>query len=271
MPFNLTTFTKSLNTAFKQLKKTQSDALSIEIAANFTAGMTAAEKHTSIKSAEPEDPEEDGLTTEEKAVIALLTAQYLGSLTKFNKAAKAQILSKVKELVQAGSDHDEIKKYVDVVLSGKDIITIDNVGKIRKEIYVDKDLKISEVEKVITRKFGASIDTYSELLGEQASHASYEAGRKAQYQRQGFENWVFVGPADEKARPAHVALIGCVFEWGTDQSEYAEQVLKEPHCRHRAQVYYNDETKDTKKEVWDKLKNDAGLYWDKSKNEWSLP
>ena len=274
MPF-LSNFSKSLKKAFSQIEKTQAEALAIEISANFIAGRTAGEKHKSIQSAEPEDPEDEGLTEEEKAEIAVLAALYLGYLSKFNDIAQAQILTTTKELIeQAGGQvtpevQDEIKKRLDDVLDGREKVVIDNVGKVRKELYVDKNLKLSEVEKVITKKYSASVKTYSELLGEQASHASYEAGRKARLIEQGFDKWVFVGPADERARPWHVALLGQIFTWGTLQSDYAEKVLREPHCRHRAHVYYGD-SRDTPKEKWDKLKKDAGLFWDEEAKTWIL-
>ena len=66
MPF-LSNFSKSLKKAFSQIEKTQAEALAIEISANFIAGRTAGEKHKSIQSAEPEDPEDEGLTEEEKS------------------------------------------------------------------------------------------------------------------------------------------------------------------------------------------------------------
>jgi uncharacterized protein YnzC (UPF0291/DUF896 family) len=275
MPF-LSNFSKSLKKAFSQIEKTQAEALAIEISANFIAGRTAGEKHKSIQSAEPEDPEDEGLTEEEKAEIAVLAALYLGYLSKFNDIAQAQILTTTKELIeQAGGQvtpevQDEIKKRLDDVLDGREKVVIDNVGKVRKELYVDKNLKLSEVEKVITKKYSASVKTYSELLGEQASHASYEAGRKAQLIGQGFDKWVFVGPADERARPWHVALLGQVFTWNTEQSSYAERCLQEPRCRHRAAIWYGDPKKDTPKEKWEKLKNDAGLYFDDAEQMWKM-
>lgn len=277
MPFELTTFSKILKKAFSQIETSQAEALSIEIAANYTAGRTAGEKHQSIQSAEPDDPEEeDELTPEEKAEIALLVAIFLGYLSEYNNRAQAQILTTTKEIIeQAGGQvtpevQKEIKQRLDDVLDGRENVIIDNVGKTRKELYVDKDLKLSEVEKVVTRKYSASVKTYSELLGEQASHASYEAGRKARLIEQGYKSWVFVGPADERARAHHVAILGFVFTYGTTQSEYAERCLQEPRCRHRAQVWYNDPTKDTAPEKWQKLKDDAGLKWSDKKEEWIL-
>ncbi len=275
MPF-LSNFSKSLKKAFSQIEKTQAEALAIEISANFIAGRTAGEKHKSIQSAEPEDPEDEGLTEEEKAEIAVLAALYLGYLSKFNDIAQAQILTTTKELIeQAGGQvtpevQDEIKKRLDDVLDGREKVVIDNVGKVRKELYVDKNLKLSEVEKVITKKYSASVKTYSELLGEQASHASYEAGRKARLIKQGFDKWVFVGPADERARPWHVALLGQVFTWNTEQSSYAERCLQEPRCRHRAAIWYGDPKKDYDAKYWQRLKDEAGLYFDDAEQMWKM-
>lgn len=280
MSFNISTFQTKLKSAFTQIKKTQSEALAIEIAANFTAGRQAGEKHKSInyqnlskpikliESAEPEEEEEE-LTKEEKAEIAVLTALFLGYINKFNDVAQAQILAEVKSMVEAGKAPEEIQEYVKNVFAGKESIVIDNTGKKKKEIYVDKDLKLSEVTKIIEKPFFVSLLAYASLLGESVAHTAYEKGREIKLINDGFEKWVFTGPADEVARPHHVALLGSVLEFGTDQSEYAERCLHEPRCRHRKQVYYGD-SRDVKKEVFEKMKQDAGLYWDMSQDCWKI-
>jgi hypothetical protein len=264
--FDFDTFEKSLKTTFDKLTKSQAEALSIEIAANFTAGMSAAETHKSFKS---EEPEEDGLTNKEKAEISALAALYLGYISKFNDTAQDQILTKAKDILDAGGSKQDVKKYLDDVLTGNENIVIDNTGQKRKSIYVDENLKLSEVTRTVQKPFFASVLVYASLLGENAAHTSYEAGRKAQYQRQGFDRWMFTGPADERARPWHIALLGQVYKYGTVQSEYAESCLREPRCRHRAQVYYGD-SRDVPAERWEKLKKDLGLHWDDEKMEWSI-
>ena len=268
MTFNLSTFQKKLKSAFKTIKKTQSEALAIEIAANYTAGRTAAEKHQSTKSAE-QDEEEEGLTTEEKAEIAVLVALFLGYISKFNNTAQAQVLAEVKSMAEAGKSQAEIQQYVKDIFEGKETITIDNVGKTKKEIYVDKDLKLSEVDKVIEKPAYISVLVYASLTGGNASHAAYEKGREMKNRSDGFDKWVFVGPVDERARPWHIALVGEVFTYGTQQSNYAEKVLRDHGCRHRAYPYFND-SRDTKPEVWQKLKDEAGLYWDETKQAWQV-
>jgi hypothetical protein len=268
MPFTLTTFKTKLSSVFKQINKDQAEALSIQISANFIAGQHAAEKHRSFKSAEPEE-DEDSLTNTEKAEIAALIALYLGYSKGFNKIAEKQISTTVSEMVTAGKTQDEIRAFVGSVFSGKEKIVIDNIGKIRKEIRVDKNLHITQVEKVVKQKYYSSLNNYADLLGDQAAHDAYESGRKTANISEGYSDWIFTGPADERARPHHVALIGETFTYNTDQSAYAESCLSEPRCRHRAMAFYGDD-RDTKKEVWDKLKDDAGLYWDEEKGEWSI-
>lgn len=275
MPLSLTTFKKSLSSAFQTIEKTQAEALSIEIAANFVAGQTAAETHKSTlpltsKDPEPEAPEEDdGLTTEEKAEIALLVALYMGYLKGFNERAQAQILAEVTAMDKAGKTQEEIKKYVDDIFEGDENIIIDNVGKKRKEIYVDKQMKLSEVEKVITKTYSTSTKNYAQLIGENAAHGAYEKGKDAYNISQGLNQWVFSGPADERARPWHVALLGEVYEHGSDQSNYAEQCLVEPRCRHRKEPYYGDK-RDVPKEQWQKIKDEVGLYWDDNEERWAM-
>ncbi len=262
--FDFDTFEKSLKTTFDKLTKSQAEALSIEIAANFTAGMSAAETHKSFKS---EEPEEDGLTDKEKAEIAALAALYLGYISKFNDAAQDQILTKAKEILDTGGSKQDVKNYLDDVLTGNENIVIDNTGQKRKSIYVDENLKLSEVTRTVKKPFLASVLVYATMLGENAAHTSYEAGRKAQYQRQGFDRWMFTGPADERARPWHVSLVGQIYTWGTLQSDYAEKVLREPHCRHRAQEYSE---KDYDAKYWQKLKDDVGLYFDDAEQMWKM-
>lgn len=262
--FNLKDFKKSLKKAFKKIESTQTEALNIELTKNYLAGRTAGEKHRSTLPLKSADQEE--LTENEKEELALLLALFLGNLKKFNTSAQDQILNKVKEMSEAGSTQDEIQKYVSDVFSGKENITIDNVGKKKKELYVDKDLTISERSKIISKPFSASTLVYSSLLADIAAHRAYEEGRK-QALIQGNERWVFAGPVDEIARPWHVALVGQVFTWNTLQSDYAEKVLREPHCRHRAQIY-NENDYDAK--YWQKLKDDVGLYFDDAEQMWKM-
>ena len=265
--FNLKDFKKSLKKAFKKIESTQADALSEELAKNYLAGRGAGQKHKSTRPLiSAEDPEEDGLTTEEKTEIAVLLALFLGSLKKFNAAAQDQILTQVKEMAKAGSSQEDIQKYVSDVFSGKENIVIDNTGKKKKELYVDKDLQISERSKIISKPFFAGVLTYAAMLAETASHRAYEEGRKQALILQQ-ERWVFVGPVDEIARPSHVALVGQIFIWGTLQSDYAEKVLREPHCRHRAQEYSE---KDYDAKYWQRLKDEAGLFWDGQEQAWKM-
>jgi hypothetical protein len=278
----LSDFSKSLKTTFKDLQKSQAEALAVQISANYILGKTAAEKHKSIQSAEPEDSEEDELTTEEKAELAALVALFLGYTKEFNKVAQTQILTQVKEIIKGGEKKNpevktiqpgtknEIKAYLNDVFSGKTTITIDNVGKTRKEMYVDKNLQISEVTREVTRPYHTTLNGYASTIAENAAHRAYEGGRKYYYRLQGFEKWVFVGPSDERARPWHVALLGNVYTYGTAQSNHAEHCLHEPRCRHRADVFYDDDSRDKSPEEWQQLKDDAGLTWNGEKSAWEL-
>ena len=268
MPLNLTTFKKSLKKAFSQIESTQAEALSEELAKNYRAGRTAGTKHKSTRPLiSAEDPEEeDGLTTEEKEELAIILALFLGKLTKFNTMAQTQILNQVSTMVDEGKTMEEVKQYVSDVFHGKETVEVDNTGKKTKELYVDKDLQISERSKIISKPFSASTLVYSSLLADIAAHRAYEEGRK-QALIQGNKRWVFVGPVDEVARPWHVSLVGQIYTWGTLQSDYAEKVLREPHCRHRAQEYSE---KDYDAKYWQKLKDDVGLYFDDAEQMWKM-
>lgn len=268
MPLNLTTFKKSLKKAFSQIESTQAEALSEELAKNYRAGRTAGTKHKSTRPLiSAEDPEEDGLTTEEKEELAIILALFLGKLTKFNTMAQTQILNQVSTMVDEGKTMEEVKQYVSDVFHGKETVEVDNTGKKTKELYVDKDLQISERSKIISKPFFAGVLTYTAMLAETASHRAYEEGRKQALITQGQDRWVFVGPVDEVARPWHVSLVGQIYTWGTLQSDYAEKVLREPHCRHRAQEYSE---KDYDAKYWQRLKDEAGLYWDDKEQRWGM-
>lgn len=86
----------------------------------------------------------------------------------------------------------------------------------------------------------------------------------------GFSRWRFVGPSDERARPDHLAVLGQVFEYGTEQSDYALALLEEPNCRHRQIVYFPDEDLNTPASFFEDIKRKAGLYWDEEKEEWGF-
>lgn len=266
--FNLKDFKKSLKKAFSQIESTQAEALSEELAKNYRAGRAAGTKHKSTRPLiSAEDPEEeDGLTTEEKEELAIILALFLGKLTKFNTMAQTQILNQVSTMVDEGKTMEEVKQYISDVFHGKETIEVDNTGKKTKELYVGKDLQISERSKTISKPFFAGVLTYATMLAETASHRAYEEGRKQALILQQ-ERWVFVGPVDEIARPWHVALVGQVFTWNTLQSDYAEKVLREPRCRHRAQIY-NENDYDAK--YWQKLKDDVGLYFDDAEQMWKM-
>lgn len=268
MPLNIPSFSKSLKSAFKKIESTQAEALSEELAKNYLAGRGAGQKHKSTRPLiSAEDPEEeDGLTTEEKEELAIILALFLGKLTKFNTMAQTQILNQVSTMVDEGKTMEEVKQYVSDVFHGKETIEVDNTGKKTKELYVDKDLQISERSKIISKPFFAGVLTYATMLAETASHRAYEEGRK-QALIQGNERWLFAGPVDEIARPWHVALVGQIYTWGTLQSDYAEKVLREPRCRHRAQEYSE---KDYDAKYWQRLKDEAGLYFDDAEQMWKM-
>lgn len=263
--FNLKDFKKSLKKAFKKIESTQTEALNIELTKNYLAGRTAGEKHSSTLPLKSADQEE--LTENEKEELALLLALFLGNLKKFNTMAQTQILNQVSTMVDEGKTMEEVKQYVSDVFHGKETVEVDNTGKKTKELYVDKDLQISERSKTISKPFSASTLVYSSLLAEIAAHRAYEEGRKQALITQGQDRWVFVGPVDEVARPWHVSLVGQIYTWGTLQSDYAEKVLREPRCRHRAQIY-NENDYDAK--YWQKLKDDVGLYFDDAEQMWKM-
>ncbi len=108
------------------------------------------------------------------------------------------------------------------------------------------------------------------MLGRTATHSAWVEGRAVSQQAAGFKKWRFVGPADERARDDHVAILGKVFEYGTEQSDLALQLLHEPNCRHRQVAFFDDPELDTPEEDFEEQKRKAGLYWDDENGKWNF-
>lgn len=214
------------------------------------------------------------LTNVQKNAIKRLSAEHFGYISEFNKAVGEQIKDKARELLKEEKGYTdisaEIRKYASDLFEGSEKVTINNVGKTRTVYKVDKNGKIIKTEKLIERPYVTNTKAYSDMLARTATHTAWEQGRASEYQRMGFKKWRFVGPSDERARPDHIAILGQVFEYGTEQSDYAESLLHEPNCRHRQVVFFDDPELDTPGEFFEDIKRRAGLYWDEEKEEWAF-
>ena len=81
----------------------------------------------------------------------------------------------------------------------------------------------------------------------------------------------FVGSNDERTRPWHSVLLGNTYDIGSDEYFMALDVLSEPHCRHRFIPFFDDPKFDTPQSVFDKRREESGVYFDDKKGQWSLP
>jgi hypothetical protein len=215
------------------------------------------------------------LTNVQKNAIKRLSAEHFGYISEFNKAVGEQIKDKAKDLLTQEKGYAEISKeirqYASDLFEGSEKVTINNVGKTRTVYKVDKSGKIIKTEKLIERPYVTNTKAYSDMLARTSTHTAWEQGRASEYQRMGFKKWRFVGPlAEERARPWHAAIVGNVYEYGTEQSDYALALLEEPNCRHRQIVYFPDESLNTPTSFFEEQKRKAGLRFDDDIGEWVM-
>lgn len=271
---NPETVDKIIDKIVTKVNAEQSDYIAEEIAKAFVDGVTQAEKELKKASSTLQSATEEELSRQQKSAIQQLSAEHFGYIAEFNAAVGEQLKREARNLLQQEKGYSEVKKeilqYTDDVFGGKETVMIDRVGQTRNIIKVGKDGALREVEKTITRPYHSSVTDYADMLSRTSTHSAWERGRASEYQRQGFGRWQFVGPIDERSRPDHVAILGNVYEYGTEQSDYALRLLDEPNCRHRAVVYFEDEELDTPGDFFEQQKEQAGLKWDEEKDEWAF-
>lgn len=212
----------------------------------------------------------------QQQAVDKLQAEHFGYMSQFNNSVGEQIRGRARDILRSGGGYEEIQKdlvpYVQDVFKGKEKIIIDNRGKIRSEIRLDKYGKLYKKDIVIRNAYTTNVKAYTEMLSHTATHTAWEQGRLNEYQRMGFKKWRFAGPIkDERTRPWHAACVGNIYEYGTLESDLAMQLLCDVNCRHRAVPIFDDPELDTPMEYYDQIKADAGLYFDDEKEEWAFP
>jgi SPP1 gp7 family putative phage head morphogenesis protein len=254
---------KQIDHLITKINASQADTLTKLIAAAYVGGSRAVTSTVYSK-------DKKRISDLQEQAIKRLTAEHFGYLTEFNAAVGEQIAGKARDILREGGGYKEISDYTKRVLAGKEQIIINNVGKTRKIIEIGKDGTLREVEKKITRPYVTTVDNYADMLGRTATHSAFEEGRAIGYQKLGFSKWRYVGPIDDRTRPEHAALVGQVFEYGTDQSNLALQTLHDPNCRHRAVAYFDDPELDAPTELFEEQKRKVGLRWDEEKGAWDI-
>jgi hypothetical protein len=279
--FILPEFEAAVGKTIQQLNKEQAEALSVEIAAWFVAGLEGDQeedkKKKKDKKGKDKNPDE-GLSDLQRETVRKMTDEKFGYISQFNQTLGDQLAAKAQEILKdhGGKEGGReevtklIKDYVEQVFDGSETVVIDRTGQTKQVIEVGKDKKLKLVDHVITRAYHASPETYSTMLGRSAVHSAYEQGRAEAYQQDGLTMWRFVGPVDERSRPAHSAIVGEHYTYGTDESDLAMSLFDEPNCRHRSIPYFDDPDLDTPQEEYERIKDEAGLHWDEDKEEWAF-
>lgn len=248
-----------IDKAIDKLTKDQSEDLTKYLSASFVAGWDA----------------EDGgkLTTVQKNAIVKLAATNVGYIAEFNSVIGKQVADRMAELMAEGVLQKDIAKelipYVDDIFSKNGRVIIDHVGQKKSIVRVMKDGKLKRIEKTITRKYVTSPENYADMLSRTSTHNALEQGRAEARQAKGITRWIFTGPIDERSRPNHAAVVGNIYEYGTDQSDMAQELLSAPNCRHRSIEFFDNQELDTPKSHYETLKKDAGLKFENG--EWTLP
>ncbi|WP_094226934.1 phage minor head protein [Methanolobus psychrotolerans] len=243
------------------------DMVALRLAAAFVAG--SRNLTSTVYSADKER-----LSQVQQNAIKRLSAEHFGYISEFNRAAGEQIKDRARELLTEGKGYadisKEVREYAKGVFGGSERIIINHVGQTRTVIQVGKNGTLRKIEKKITKPYVTNSKAYADMLARTSTHSAWEEGRALEYQRMGFKFWRFTGPSDERARDHHIAVLGRVYEYGTEQSDLALQLLHEPNCRHRQIPFFNDEDLDTPQSFYDEIKRKSGLYWDEEAGEWNF-
>lgn len=241
-----------------RLTRRQAEALKVNIATTFVLGW---------KQSGTKEP----LSALQKEQIAKVYKDQMGYISRTNDAIAESMAIEIKTIISKGGSQEDIRKgiqsYITDVFGDKGI-EINNIGEVRKYVTVGKDGTLSIVEKTITRKYGSTIQNYSDVVAKTVSHQALESGRISGYEKQGVKKLMMIGPQDERARPEHFAAVGTVFEIGSPEEEMIRMLLAEPRCRHRTVPYI--EGVNVSQETFDKRKEDAGLFFDESAGKWAF-
>lgn len=249
-----------INQLINQINLNQAEVLSLQIAAAFLVGSTSITSTIYSK-------DKKKLSDQQERAIKKLSAEHFGYITEFNRQMGEQLKDHAREILQQEGGYKEITEYIEKVLDGSENVVIDNVGKTKKIIQVGKDGTLSEVEKVITRKYVTNVNAYSDMLGRTATHSAWAEGRAVGHQKLGFRFWRYISVLDSRSRPEHYAISGNVYEYGKNDSNLALRLMHEPRCRCRSVVFFGNDL-DTPQSFFEEQKKEAGLKYDDGEQTW---
>lgn len=244
-----------------KLTRRQADALKLKISTVFVAGFRASGTKAPISALQKEQ-------------IKKIYKENLGAITEYNDFLGSQMADTIKDRIAQGGSYSDIQKDIRQYVTqtfGKDGVTINRVGQTRKIVTVGRNGELIRTTKEITRPYTSTIDAYSQMLSRTSAHAALESGRAEGYKKQGVKKVRLVGGDWERSRPWHQALVGNIYEIGSDDYEMAMSILSEPFCRHRFIPFMDDPEIDVPQSVFDKRREESKVYWDEDKKQWAFP
>ena len=256
----------AIDTSMTSLRERQVEVLAKRLAAAFVLGtnITGEKK--------PITPKID-ISNMQKNAIKELTAIQMGYITEFNEALEQALKKEIETAVAEGKTYADVKKLlkprIKELFSKNGQVVIDRVGQTRRVVHVARDGSLRWIDKPITKRYITNIDNYCDMLSRTVMHGAYVKGRSVAYQSSGLEKWRYMAVMDERTRPSHAALHGRVFQYGTEDSEMAENKMLEPNCRCTATAFFDDPSLDTPQSVFEEEQQKAGLVWDDTKEEWT--
>ncbi len=190
-------------------------------------------------------------------------------LDKTFKSLSGELTDSIKAGIKGGRDYETVKKALSEKITagwGKSI-TFNNVGEVRKTVFVNPDGSMRWVKKEITRPITLPTDTYSETLARTSMKQAYIHGHFARIISAGYDGWEYRSVADERTRPRHLALHGRVFLFGTKEEAMAREVMSEYNCRCKPLPYpsgktqeaYASERADWSRQTFDEWKLDKNM------------
>lgn len=238
----------------KALTKKQGEILAKRLSAAFVSGFHS-KKTTVIKSAAPTEVEIAQLQLD---AMAALAKQQLGYLAEYNAAIETILNAEIQSMIENGLGYAEIQAamvpYIENTFGKNGSVTINRTGQTKTVVEIDENGNLRRVEKEITRPYSSSIEAYTEMLSRTTVHQAYMKGRAEGYKAIGLGKWRYSATPDERVRTSHISLHGRVFEFGTDESDMAEEVLSEVNCRCRQIPFFDDSRLDTNQDIYEQQK-----------------
>lgn len=254
------TFANRLNQVILELSIEHAGMLSMGVASYYKAGN--------------DDVKKSNLTKTQQATISKISAEHFGYMAEFDKALGETLKENVKSIFEREGGFEDVKQeilqHVDDIFSGKEKITINHVGQVRQVVGVDKHGNLYQTEKIIQQPYTTTPEAYADMVSRTASHRALERGRADAMNKIGFDKFRYISACDERSRPAHCALSGKVFEYGTDQAEMALSLLGEPNCRCSTVAFFSDPDLDSPESKFEKYKERAGVYWNEEMGDWAF-